>query len=161
MANSLQAYIQKLKEQDDTNVTYSKSMEDTVNVIPPMKEEPKQKVIKQPTSYIETHKQTYKPPVQEVVQQQPVKKQKKKLKLKLDNQTIAETLFENSKTSKRFKQEWMEIYNKAQTSRKQTSEMAAMRKGKFAITSDRQLLILPDYDFRGKDSNDILNDKWI
>ena len=36
-----------------------------------------------------------------------------------------------------------------------------MKLGKFTITPDNKVLLLPDYDIVGKDPDDVLKDKWF
>ena len=36
-----------------------------------------------------------------------------------------------------------------------------MKIGKFTITPDNKVLLLPDYDIVGKDPDDVLKDKWF
>lgn len=56
---------------------------------------------------------------------------------------------------------WMEYYEKARRSRKDYEVTRKMKAGRFTITPDNKVLILPDYDVVGKDPDDILKDKWF
>ena len=55
----------------------------------------------------------------------------------------------------------MEYYEKAKRSRKDYEVTRKMKAGRFTITPDNKVLILPDYDVVGKDPDDILKDKWF
>lgn len=71
-----------------------------------------------------------------------------------------EQLFRRSGTSISKKDEWYKYYQQAQASKKQNSVAIRMKQGKFAIASNGDVLILPDYDVR-KDSDEILKDTWL
>ena len=81
-----------------------------------------------------------------------------------NNTTIVITedeLFTNSGTELGKKQIWMEYYIKAKTSRKSNPIVDRMKIGRFTITPDNKVLLLPDYDIVGKDPDDVLKDKWF
>lgn len=56
---------------------------------------------------------------------------------------------------------WMEYFAKAKTSRKKNPIVDRMKVGRFTITPDNKVLLLPDYDIVGKDPDDVLKDKWF
>ena len=70
-------------------------------------------------------------------------------------------LFINSGTESSKKAMWTEYYQKAKSSRKQNPIVERMKLGKFMITFDNKVLILPDYDVVHKDPDDILKDHWF
>lgn len=215
---ALQDFIQKLKEQDDSDVIYSKEPEHNIQIIPPektnqsitleqqpkttmkiippsMDEEDKPKTIKfklnvvNSSKVVETEVQniTEKPklqtpkleqPKQEQTNlQQPVQEQKPKVEQPIQNlsqqkvqpkqeqkmtaEDIAEELFRQSGTSISKRSLWYDYYEKAKTSRKKNSIVDRMKEGKFAITVDNQVLILPDHEIRNKSSSQLLGEKWL
>lgn len=56
---------------------------------------------------------------------------------------------------------WMEYFQKAKNSRKKNPIVDRMKVGRFTITPDNKVLLLPDYDIVGKDPDDVLKDKWF
>lgn len=76
-------------------------------------------------------------------------------------ENIEEQLFVKSGTEFSKKSIWLEYYQKAKSSRKQNIIVEKMRVGRFTITPDNKVLILPDYDVVNKDPDDILKDKWF
>lgn len=203
---SLADFMQKLQEQDDSDVIYSEAPEQTIKVIPP--EKPSMRIIP-PESIIEN-----KPPVkiklkinqktlvayknstntqvenkpeptlkpvsgQSVNISQPTIEQtteeiKPKVAVQPETRPTVETttvesslnddetLFINSGTESSKKQIWMEYYNKAKTSRKKNIIVDKMKAGRFTITPDNKVLILPDYDVVNKDPDDILKSyDWL
>lgn len=92
-------------------------------------------------------------PIEEQPQvQQPIEKTKEE---------ILNELFISSGTEDSKKNLWIEYYNRAKTSRKQNIIVERMKIGKFTITPDNKVLILPDYDVVRKDPDDILKDHWF
>ena len=89
--------------------------------------------------------------------QQPVKPQEEKV----TEEALAEELFKRSGTSLSKKSVWVDYYEKGKSSRKQNSVAMAVKQGRFAITDDNTILILPEYDWYGKSTADILHDKWL
>ena len=71
------------------------------------------------------------------------------------------SLFLASGTETSKKSLWIEYYQKAKSSRKQNIIVEKMREGRFMITFDNKVLILPDYDVVNKDPDDILKDHWL
>lgn len=70
-------------------------------------------------------------------------------------------LFIKSGTESSKKEIWVSCYKQAKASRKRNPVTDRMKIGKFTITPDNKVLILPDYDVVGKDPDDILKDKWF
>lgn len=211
---ALQDFIQKLKEQDDSDVIYSKEPEHSIQIIPPEKtsssitlekpkpslkiippsdeHEDKPKTIKfklnvvNSSKVVEAEVQTAQsttmlrqPPVDEqpaksILQKpsQPVQKeqpkeqpkpltQKPTIPQKPTEEQIVEELFLKSGTSMAKRALWYEYYEKAKISRKKNSIVERMKQGKFAITVDNQVLILPDYNIQHKSSSQLLSEKWL
>lgn len=73
----------------------------------------------------------------------------------------SERLFNFTGTECSKKPIWMEYFEKAKRSRKQNVIVDRMKQGRFTITPDNQVLLLPDYDVVNKDPDDILKDKWF
>lgn len=46
-------------------------------------------------------------------------------------------------------------------SKKSNEVVNRMKLGRFTITPDNKVLLLPDYDIVGKDPDDVLSDKWF
>lgn len=192
---ALQDFIQKLKEQEDNDVVYSKAPEPAINIIPPehpanqsvqLKKPEAQKNIKiiPPESDFDEDKKpktikfklnlnhqtvektvpTLEKPVEKPVlkqQDKPKVEPKPKLTKEEIEQAKAEEMFRKSGTAQSKRALWFEYYEKAKSSRKKNSVVERLKIGKFAITSNNEVLILPDYDVMGKSSTDILHDKWI
>ena len=184
---ALQDFIRKLKEQDDSDVIYSKPPEQTIKIIPPTKpvdtielpsestkiippviieDTEKPKTIKFKIKVANSSEQRIiESPIvkpQEIIKPQP----KPKVQTPVKSQVIQpkndiEILFERSGTDISKKELWFDYYEKAKTSRKQNSIVERIRAGKFAITYDNQVLMLPDYDLYQKSVNEILQDKWL
>ena len=119
-----------------------------------------QPVVQQPQTQVQPT-QTVQPvqqvqnvePIEEQIQvQQPIEKTKEE---------ILNELFINSGTEDSKKNLWVEYYNRAKSSRKQNIIVERMKIGKFTITPDNKVLILPDYDVVRKDPDDILKDHWF
>lgn len=77
------------------------------------------------------------------------------------NQESAEDLFLKTGTEIGKRDLWMSRYKQALASRKTNIVAQRMKLGRFTITPDDKVLILPDYDVVNKDPDDILNDKWL
>lgn len=191
---ALQDFIKKLKEQDDSDVVYSKPPEQTIKIIPPEKPT---STIEIPTENIKTNVTKVIPPdnpaepehkptvirfklnsskanqqkvVNVPVQSQPVKttpiiqpkpSTNEPVKQQSRKEVDTESLFLRSGTEMNKRALWYEYYEKAKVSKKQNSVVERMKLGKFAITQDDKVLILPDYDLSGKSTSDILQDKWL
>ena len=73
----------------------------------------------------------------------------------------ADDIFNSTGTEFSKKNIWMEYYEKACNSRKSNPIVDRMKIGRFTITPDNKVLLLPDYDIVGKDPDDVLKDKWF
>ena len=76
-------------------------------------------------------------------------------------QLTPDELFARSGTEIGKQDLWLDYYNKALASRKDNPVVERMRLGRFTITPDDKVMILPDYDVVGKDPDDIIKDKWF
>lgn len=56
--------------------------------------------------------------------------------------------------------EWLEVYEKAQKSKKKSYTTDKLKSGRFRINSDHQVEILADKNTYGMSADDMLNDKW-
>ena len=207
---ALQDFIQKLKEQDDSDVIYSKEPEHSIQIIPPEKtnqsitlEQPKQSMriippsdeddekpktikfklnVRNSSKVVETEVRNIEEPKKPTLQQpkletpkreQPVLEQPQNVQTiqqpkpqpkqqpKMTEEDMVEELFRRSGTSMTKRSVWYDYYEKAKTSRKKNSIVDRMKEGKFAITFDNQVLILPDHDIQHKSSSQLLGEKWL
>jgi len=178
---SVQDFIKKLKEQDDAETIYSKVPDYPTKLIPPEKAHTTAEIPSctriippdTPTKIkfkfnVGSSNQTKEVEVKSTLQQVPKKEtrverrpEKPTPKKNLTDEEIAYDLFRQTGTNKEKWQIWYDYYVKAKSSRKQNSVVEQMKRGRFAITTDNQVLILPDYDLRKKSVNDILADKWL
>ena len=101
--------------------------------------------------------QTVQPKVQPQVQQQVAKPQVDTSPKELSD----EEMFNLTGTEYSKKALWLEYYEQAKRSRKNNPVADRMKKGRFTITPDNKVLLLPDYDVVGKDPDDVLKDKWF
>lgn len=74
---------------------------------------------------------------------------------------IEDGIFNSTGTEYSKKTIWMEYFQKAKNSRKKNPIVDRMKVGRFTITPDNKVLLLPDYDIVGKDPDDVLKDKWF
>lgn len=88
-------------------------------------------------------------------QDEPIMEQSEKVQITTDD------IFNSTGTEYSKKQIWLEYYEKAKNSRKSNPIVDRMKVGRFTITPDNKVLLLPDYDVVGKDPDDILKDKWF
>lgn len=72
-----------------------------------------------------------------------------------------EDIFYSTGTEESKKALWLDYFEKAKTSRKSNPIVDRMKVGRFTITPDNKVLLLPDYDIVGKDPDDVLKDKWF
>lgn len=100
---------------------------------------------------------------EQVVDKQPVVNQSTQTETQSSTQQLDEVtkLFFASGTETSKKSLWIEYYQKAKSSRKQNIIVERMREGRFTITFDNKVLILPNYDVVNKDPDDILKDQWL
>ena len=76
-------------------------------------------------------------------------------------QLTDEELFTSTGTEYSKKEIWFSYYEKAKHSRKSNPIVDRMKIGRFTITPDNKVLLLPDYNIVGKDPDDVLKDKWF
>lgn len=69
-------------------------------------------------------------------------------------------MFIESETNIRFKEKWIELYEKAINSDKKTIINNKIRNGRFRIKDDGKLEILADFNTYGKTSKELLNMRW-
>lgn len=67
-------------------------------------------------------------------------------------------LVKMSETS--YTDEWLEVYEKAQNSKKKNYTTDKLKSGRFRINSDHQVEILADKNTYGMSADDMLNEKW-
>lgn len=72
-----------------------------------------------------------------------------------------EDSFNSTGTEYSKKELWLNYFNQAKNSRKKNPIVDRMKVGRFTITPDNKVLLLPDYDIVGKDPDDVLKDKWF
>lgn len=77
------------------------------------------------------------------------------------SQITDEQLFIKSGTELSKRAIWMDYFAKAKSSKKSNEVVNRMKLGRFTITPDNKVLLLPDYDIVGKDPDDVLRDKWF
>lgn len=70
-------------------------------------------------------------------------------------------IFNSTGTEYSKKELWFHYFDEAKRSRKSNVIAERMKKGRFTITPDNKVLLLPDYDIVGKDPDDVLKDKWF
>lgn len=75
-----------------------------------------------------------------------------------DNVPSVTELVKMSETS--YTDEWLEVYEKAQNSKKKSYTTDKLRSGRFRINSDHQVEILADKNTYGMSADDMLNEKW-
>ena len=79
----------------------------------------------------------------------------------IQHELTDDEIFINTGTELSKKSIWMEYFEKAKRSRKSNAIVARMKIGKFTITPDNKVLLLPDYNVVGKDPDNIIKDKWF
>ena len=134
-------------------------------------QEPIQNIVQpvtQPTQQVVVIKQDINEPIQQVVTQQPaliIEEPSENIITPICSEpeilSTEDTLFNKSGTELSRKAMWIEYYVKAKGSRKSNAIVDRMKLGRFTITPDNKVLLLPDYDVVGKDPDDILKDKWF
>lgn len=123
----------------------------SIRVIPPQEEERKTKPkFSLKPKQVEI-KEEINEPIKEVVEKP----------IEVKKEPDIEYLFNRSETDISKKEIWVETYLKAQKSVKTNSIAKALKSGRFTITKDSKIEILPEYDIYKKSSSDILNDRWI
>lgn len=149
----LKDYINALKEQNEKDVVFSKVPEQTIKVIPPEKETlrvlpPSNDKPKTTSIKLSLNKQESKPIKQS-------KKSKDEVTLK-----NALQLFKSSGTSEHKRDVWLSLYKKALLSKKTNSQALQMKKGRFMVTDEDNLLILPDFNVN-QSTKSILSQNWL
>lgn len=129
----------------------------SIRVIPPQEEERKTKPkFSLKPKQVEIKEEIIEEPIKE---NEPIKVVEKPIEIK--KEPDIEYLFNRSETDISKKEIWVETYLKAQKSVKTNSIAKALKSGRFTITKDSKIEILPEYDIYKKSSSDILNDRWI
>ena len=148
-----------------TNTTTTNMNSDSAEVAAPRKRTIKLKLKQKPIPVVEEPKPTTNTsdsenrkvePIVESVSKPEVEDIEEKPKEFTD-----EDIFNSTGTEYSKKSIWMEYYYKAKNSRKSNQIVIRMKAGRFTITPDNQVLLLPDYDIVGKDPDDVLKDKWF
>jgi preprotein translocase subunit SecD len=122
------------------------------SVQPPVVEKPAT-VVEKPTAKVEVV-ETPTEPVVEV-------DEKSAQVTKVEKELSDEEIFLSTGTELSKRDIWFEYFAKAKTSRKKNPIVDRMKVGRFTITPDNKVLLLPDYDIVGKDPDDVLKDKWF
>lgn len=133
----------------------------TVEINNGVQTQPKEQKVQQQEVHIQ------KPPVQQQTQSQPIQQQvqpqvEKPQQVDTSPKELSdEEMFNLTGTEYSKKELWLEYYEQAKRSRKSNPVADRMKKGRFTITPDNKVLLLPDYDVVGKDPDDVLKDKWF
>ena len=150
---SLADFMRDLQSQDGG--VYSEVPEQPVRVIPPEQTAvriiaPETAPVNRPTKIkLKLNPPTSnQPAVQPVVQTQPVKQAQPKPQ-------VSQNVVNTSVAPK------PDYFAQAKASKKHNPIVDRMRVGRFTITPDNKVLILPDYDVVGKDPDDVLKDSWF
>lgn len=170
-----------IKNKEQVEVIKKDEKTEQIKVIPPHKDEKKEvkpvsfgnvKVAEKEEKPIITFRFVGKPkqeaPKQEPVKQQEVQKEVVENKPRKQEETreLSEfekkyLLFKKSGTPETKKEVWFEILNKALASKTRNYTSDAIRSGRFYISANDEILLLPKYDFNNKSVEDVLNDKWL
>lgn len=183
---SLVDFMQQLQDQD--NIVYSETPEPSIRVIPPEKSctriiPPESNVMKQPTviKLKINQKDIGINSTNELVTNQAINNETEPLssnenkviqesvsynvnthhQIDITTQKSDEEIFISTGTELSKKSLWMDYYEKAKRSRKSNPVADRMKLGRFTITPDNKVLLLPDYDIVGKDPDEVLKDKWF
>ena len=70
-----------------------------------------------------------------------------------------EKLFIESETELRYKEKWLEVYNKSKASRKKTETVRKILNGRFRIVNDN-IVLISDFKTRGMSSSDLVRANW-
>jgi len=146
---SIQEFVRQLKAVDDSTVVWSDQLSevdsDHLQISPPESNAANVDVLQEKESTkitLNLTKTATVPPKTEA------------------NISAVEQLFLASHTATDKKAIWLDYYEKAKKSKKTNSVANSMRAGRFMITDDDKILILPQYDVT-KSTADILKDKWL
>lgn len=192
---SLKDFMQKLQEQDESDVVYSQKPEDEVRILPPVKNKEHVEVIKKdektdqikviPPKKEEENKvvnpfrfvsNPEKPKitfnfnlVPEKKKEEPKKeevRQEEKVVPKQEDKQLSEfekreLLFKKSGTPEIKKTTWLEVYTKAQASKARNITSDTIREGRFYVSMNDEIALLPKYDCASKTVEEIFDDKWL
>lgn len=75
--------------------------------------------------------------------------------------TDIERMFIESETDPEFKEDWLEMYERARRSRKKTSTVRKILNGRFRIMDGGRMDILSELKTHDMSSSDMLNTKWL
>ena len=114
------------------------------------------KIVSQKVSNTET-----KSPPEPIVEHQEPIENTIKTEPTVSRELTDEEIFNSTGTEYSKMSIWMEYFQKAKNSRKKNPIVDRMKVGRFTITPDNKVLLLPDYDIVGKDPDDVLKDKWF
>ena len=101
------------------------------------------------------------PKPDQIVQQSIVSHLAEPPRSEINKELTDEEIFVKSGTEDSKKAIWMDYFAQAKASKKHNPIVDRMRVGRFTITPDNKVLILPDYDVVGKDPDDVLKDSWF
>ena len=101
------------------------------------------------------------------IREQKLKKEKKEKELKRQQQmndaevekATVEKLFIESETELRYKEKWLEVYNKSKASRKKTETVRKILNGRFRIVNDN-IVLISDFKTKGMSSSDLVRTSW-
>lgn len=101
------------------------------------------------------------------IREQKLKKEKEEKELKRQQQmndaevekATVEKLFIESETELRYKEKWLEVYNKSKASRKKTETVRKILNGRFRIVNDN-IVLISDFKTKGMSSSDLVRTSW-
>lgn len=101
------------------------------------------------------------------IREQRLKKEKEEKELKRQQQmndaevekATVEKLFIESETELRYKEKWLEVYNKSKASRKKTETVRKILNGRFRIVNDN-IVLISDFKTKGMSSSDLVRTSW-
>ena len=101
------------------------------------------------------------------IREQKLKKEKEEKEFKRQQQMsdaevekeTAEKLFIESETELRYKEKWLEVYNKSKASRKKTETVRKILNGRFRIVADN-IVLISDFKTKGMSSSDLVRTSW-
>lgn len=178
---ALADFIQALQEQDTvysepqpSSITVISPEQPGIKVIPPesvittpkvlklnLKQKPVQESQVSASSISEVQKPVEMVPETVPKNTQPVIEKQQKEDVLTKQEVSADELFLKTGTEWSKKGLWLEYYEKAKRSTKTNEIVVRMKAGRFTITPDNDVLLLPDYDIVGKDPDAVLRDSWF
>ena len=101
------------------------------------------------------------------IREQKLKKEQEEKELKRQQQVsdaenekvTIERLFIESETELRYKEKWLEVYNKSKASRKKTETVRKILNGRFRIVDDN-IVLISDFKTKGMSSSDLVRTSW-